>query len=65
MQTHSSLIPVIALQASLINAHAIGINALEIFRQFQKIAKVWPPPKTHITRFVANLTISSYKYSTA
>lgn len=39
MQTHSSLIPVIGLQASLINAHAIGINALEIFRQFQKIAK--------------------------
>lgn len=34
MQTHSSLIPVIALQASLINAHAVGINALEIFRQF-------------------------------
>lgn len=62
MQTHSSLIPVIALQASLINAHAIGINALEIFRQLQK---VWPPPKTHITRFVANLTISGYKYSTA
>lgn len=39
MQTHSSLFPVIALQASLINAHAVGINALGIFRQFQKIAK--------------------------
>lgn len=36
MQTHSSLFPVIALQASLINAHAVGINALGIFRQFQK-----------------------------
>lgn len=39
MQTHSSLIPVIALQASLINAHAVGINALETFRQFQKSTK--------------------------
>lgn len=36
MQTHSSLIPVIALQASLINAHAVGIHALETFRQFKK-----------------------------
>lgn len=41
MQTHSSLIPVIALQASLINAHAVGINALETFRQFQKIHKMF------------------------
>lgn len=39
MQTHSSLIPVIALQASLINAHAVGIHALETFRQFKKITK--------------------------
>lgn len=68
--THSSPIPDIALTShinTLLNssivvntrqAHAVGINAFETFHHFQKLQNVWPPLDTHITRFIAYMSLS-------
>lgn len=46
-------------------AHAVGINVFETFCHFQKLQNVWHQPGTHITRFIAYLSLSGYKHSTA
>lgn len=74
---HSSPIPDITLTShiqSLFNAsvavntrqtHTAGINSFETFRQSPNLPSLWPPLDTHITRFIAYLSLSGYKYSTA
>lgn len=74
---HSSPIPDITLTShiqSLFNAsvaintrqtHTTGINSFETFRRSHNLPSLWPPLDTHITRFIAYLSLSGYKYSTA
>lgn len=45
--------------------HTAGINSFETFRLSHNLPSLWPPLDTHITRFIAYLSLSGYKYSTA
>ena len=46
-------------------SHEVGIKSFESFCSLHSLQPTWPPPSSHITRFVAYLSLAGYKHSTA
>lgn len=43
----------------------VGLQAFSQFRNEHGLQQVWPPPNSHINKFIAHLSLRGYKHSTA